>query len=151
MHHEQLVGFRAAQEDNTVCNSKTLAIACTRTLSAASAVAHTALSCLRTERRYTRSPSVTVSVHPIRHATRHRHPILNGYSGLVPPDYDRVAREVRRLTDASAVEFLRGRGVTHVVVHHRRYGRHYFAAVRASRAFDLIASDQDVSLFRLRR
>jgi len=55
MHHEQLVGFRAAQENNTVCNSKTLDQD-TRDrphpchLSASAAIARTGLSCLGTER-----------------------------------------------------------------------------------------------------
>jgi len=50
----------------------------------------------------------------------------------------------------SAVEFLRRLGGTYVVVHERGYGRHYLAAVRAAGAFDLVASLEGVSLFRLR-
>ena len=83
------------------------------------------------------------------YATRHRHPLVNGYSGFVPPDYDRIATEVRRLPAPEAVEFLRGLGVTHVVVHERGYGRHYLAAVQAAGVFDLVASLEGVSLFRL--
>jgi hypothetical protein len=84
------------------------------------------------------------------YATRHRHRLVNGYSGFIPHDYDRIAREVRRLPAPAAVEFLRDRGVTHVVVHERDYGRHYLAAVQRAGAFDLVAAEGGISLFRLR-
>jgi hypothetical protein len=50
-------------------------------------------------------------------STRHWHPILNGYSGFTPPSYLDTEAAVRPFPGFSALEALRARGVTHIVVH----------------------------------
>lgn len=55
------------------------------------------------------------------HQTVHWKPLLNGYSGFRPEQYDRHFEALRAFPDASAVDYLRSRGVTHIVVHENRF------------------------------
>jgi hypothetical protein len=50
-------------------------------------------------------------------ATRHRHPIVNGYSGFAPPSFNAIARAVSMFPEDGALEYMHKLGVTHVVVH----------------------------------
>ena len=59
------------------------------------------------------------------HSTRHWRPLVNGYSGFIPPSYQAHWEAIRLFPDESALEYLRGLGVTHVVVH-----ANWFADVR---------------------
>ncbi|HEV7517591.1 MAG TPA: hypothetical protein VGR07_14925 [Thermoanaerobaculia bacterium] len=57
------------------------------------------------------------------YSTLHWKPIVNGFSGFIPPSYERIADRVERfLPDAGAVDLLAREGVTHVVVHADRLG-----------------------------
>ena len=48
----------------------------------------------------------------------HWHPILNGFSGHVPPGYTAVASLAQKLPDGSArVQLVRATGVRYVLVH----------------------------------
>jgi hypothetical protein len=52
------------------------------------------------------------------YSTLHWKPIVNGFSGFIPPSYERIAEGVARfLPDAEAVSLLASEGVTHIVVH----------------------------------
>ena len=52
------------------------------------------------------------------YSTRHWKPIANGYSGFLPPSYDRLAAAVgRNLPDAEAIDLVEQMGITHLVVH----------------------------------
>ena len=50
-------------------------------------------------------------------STAHWRPMLNGYSGVIPPSYDAHARAVAEFPNADAIAALREAGVTHVFVH----------------------------------
>jgi hypothetical protein len=88
-------------------------------------------------------------------ATRHWHPILNGYSGIVPASYEAHYRELRGFPDERAVAALRAAGVTHVVVHEdelrRRVGDDAVNVTRVSRDLQLIQRDGPVVLYGLTR
>jgi hypothetical protein len=46
----------------------------------------------------------------------HWRPMLNGYSGTLPPSFGDFVTAAGEFPDASALEFLRARGVSHVTV-----------------------------------
>ena len=50
-------------------------------------------------------------------ATRHRHPLVNGYSGFAPPDLERTVKAMRAFPRGAALKRLHRLGVTHIVVH----------------------------------
>jgi hypothetical protein len=50
-------------------------------------------------------------------STAHWHPLVNGYSGLAPPHYPQIARELDAFPDPTSVEDLRGLGVRYLVAH----------------------------------
>jgi len=52
-------------------------------------------------------------------ATAHWRPIVNGFSGFVPPSHDRLADQLGRFPGAEGLALLRGLGVTHLVVRER--------------------------------
>jgi hypothetical protein len=57
------------------------------------------------------------------YSTLHWKPIANGFSGFIPPSYDRIAERVQRfLPDAFALDLLASEGITHLVVHVDRLG-----------------------------
>ena len=49
-------------------------------------------------------------------STVHWHPILNGYSGFIPPSYQRALDALRGFPDDRALAALHALGVTHVVI-----------------------------------
>jgi hypothetical protein len=50
-------------------------------------------------------------------STRHWRPLVNGYSGFVPPGYMDIYRGLRRFPDEWSIAWLRDHGVNQVVVH----------------------------------
>jgi hypothetical protein len=52
----------------------------------------------------------------------HGLPLVNGYSGFAPPDYDAFAQAVADIPDRGAIDRLRARGVTHVTLNCALYG-----------------------------
>ena len=50
-------------------------------------------------------------------ATRHRHRLVNGYSGFAPRDFDAKAQVLKTFPSDPALELMHALGVTHVVVH----------------------------------
>jgi hypothetical protein len=84
------------------------------------------------------------------YATRHRHPLVNGYSGFAPRDYQPTADIVRQFPERVALEWLRRHGVTHVVVHDRWYAGPRLDAINHSSAVSRIVSVDGVSIYRLR-
>ena len=54
-------------------------------------------------------------------STVHWRPLLNGYSGFIPPSYAVSADYLRRFPGPRALRHLRELGVTHVVLHPWRY------------------------------
>jgi hypothetical protein len=86
-------------------------------------------------------------------AARHWHPVLNGYSGLVPDSYVEHYRSLRGFPDEAAIAALRSVGVTDVVVHERemraRNGNDAANAVGLSRELQLVERDGSISWYRL--
>jgi hypothetical protein len=84
----------------------------------------------------------------------HRRPIVNGYSGMFPPHYPRLASalaDIPRHPEVS-LEALRGSGATHVILHEGAYlgtdGPAVAAVLRGGGAVELFRDGSDV-LFRL--
>lgn len=50
-------------------------------------------------------------------STLHWKPIANGYSGYVPPIHEEIARRMRWVPDREGIAFLRGLGISHLVIH----------------------------------
>lgn len=88
-------------------------------------------------------------------STLHWRPMINGYSGLVPDSYVRMARDLEYFPEDEGMAALRAAGVTHVFVHDRamraRTGAQRADAVRHAAQLRLLAVDGDVSLYELRR
>jgi hypothetical protein len=57
------------------------------------------------------------------YSTTHWWPILNGYSGFVPPSYLELLDRLRGFPDAPSIAYLRHRGVHSLLVHERFYLR----------------------------
>ena len=85
------------------------------------------------------------------YSTAHWKPLLNGYSGFAPRSYRRMARALERFPDVRALDALRTAGVTHVVVHLDEYDEDddITRAIDSAGAFEMIAGDEDVRVYRL--
>jgi hypothetical protein len=68
----------------------------------------------------------------------HGLPLVNGYSGFAPPDYDAFAQAVADVPDRRAIERLRARGVTHVTLNCALYGDGCAAAMASFDASPLL-------------
>jgi hypothetical protein len=86
-------------------------------------------------------------------STAHWRPMLNGYSGLIPPSYTEHARALAHFPNSEALAALRQAGVTHVFVHDKSLrdwtDNETADAVRHSAALRLLATDGDLSLYAL--
>jgi hypothetical protein len=86
-------------------------------------------------------------------STAHWRPMLNGYSGFIPPSYGEHARALAHFPQADAIAALRQAGVTHVFVHDKSLrdwtDNETADAVRHSAALHLLATDGDLSLYAL--
>src|SRR5947209_19890567 len=57
------------------------------------------------------------------YSTLHWKPIANGFSGFIPPSYERITERVQGfLPDTDALDLLAREGITHLVVHADRLG-----------------------------
>ena len=83
-------------------------------------------------------------------ATVHRHPIVNGYSGFMPPSYGPMQQATSAFPDAAALAVLHGLGVTHVVVHEDWLRAAVRERVATSPALTLIAREPPIAVYRLR-
>ena len=57
----------------------------------------------------------------IFHSVYHQQPLVNGYSGFIPPEYYALVREMQVFPSAATVERLDRWGVEWIVVHADRY------------------------------
>lgn len=57
----------------------------------------------------------------VLNSTAHFKPLLNGYSGYIPPSYRRYAEAFQQFPELQAVVAMREAGVTHVMVHPARF------------------------------
>jgi hypothetical protein len=83
-------------------------------------------------------------------ATVHRHPIVNGYSGFMPPSYRHLQASVASFPDADALATLHALGVTHVVVHENWMSGPRLARITQSSALARVAGDGPITVYRLR-
>ena len=83
------------------------------------------------------------------YATRHRHPLVNGYSGFAPPGFDRSAQLLRGFPGTAALDELRRLGVTHVVVHPGPWTDRRRALIAAEPALQIVAQQAGIALYRL--
>jgi len=78
----------------------------------------------------------------VLNSTAHWRPLMNGYSGYTPESYGRFADTFWYFPEERAIQAMRRAGVTHVMVHPRRFGRDADDVVRqvdARSEFELIA------------
>jgi hypothetical protein len=83
-------------------------------------------------------------------ATRHRHPIVNGYSGFAPPDFDATAAAISTFPGDAALEAMHKLGVTHVVVHMGGMAQRR-EAIDASSSLQLFTEEDGIAIYRVRR
>jgi hypothetical protein len=86
-------------------------------------------------------------------STRHWKPLVNGYSGFVPASYVQTWNDLRGFPEQGALEAMRRRGITHVVVHEDAFigmhGQERFDAIGTTRSLREIARDGDIHIYRL--
>jgi len=86
-------------------------------------------------------------------STAHWRPMLNGYSGFIPPSYGEHARALAHFPNEDAIAALRQAGVTHVFVHDKSLrdwtDNETADAVHHCAALRLVATDGDLSLYAL--
>ncbi|HWV93589.1 MAG TPA: hypothetical protein VNZ24_04700 [Vicinamibacterales bacterium] len=99
-------------------------------------------------------PGVSRNARYMVNATRHWKPLVNGYSGFVPPDYGVTVRTLNGFPDAASFEWLRSKGVTTMVLHRsdfqRRKGKHQLALVERSPDLEPRASVGDITIYLIR-
>jgi hypothetical protein len=81
-------------------------------------------------------------------ATRHRHPIVNGYSGFAPRGFEETARAMRSFPAYPALEVMHKLGVTHVVVHATGGMEERREAIDASLELRLVAEEDGIAMYR---
>lgn len=88
-------------------------------------------------------------------STSHWRPMLNGYSGFRPGSYDDAYNLLRKFPADEALIGLSARGVTHIVVHQHAMnlgaGADSYNPFEKVPALQLVARDDDVIIYRLRR
>lgn len=84
------------------------------------------------------------------YSTRHWHPLLNGYSGFRPGSYERSYEAAREFPNDQSLIRLHELGVTHVVVHLAALGESRAAEIARTPTLDQIASEGDITIYRLR-
>jgi hypothetical protein len=86
------------------------------------------------------------------YATRHRHPLVNGYSGFAPPGLEATAEAMRAFPGDAALDWMRTIGVTHIVVHHDTpQMQRRRALIDASSALHFVAERGGIAIYRLAR
>jgi hypothetical protein len=88
-------------------------------------------------------------------STRHFRPMLNGYSGIIPPSYHRSVEAVDGFPGPASLAALHALGVTHVVVHvgdfRHGYGAEALGQVQHHPALVPVAEQGDIEIYRLRQ
>lgn len=79
-------------------------------------------------------------------AIRHRHPIVNGYSGFVPRDFEATAQSLRTFPSPPSLETLHTLGVTHVVVHPALRSRR--TEIDATPSLRLMTEQDGIAIYR---
>ena len=82
-------------------------------------------------------------------ATSHHRPLINGYSGFMPPSYGPNYEELRSFPDLQALQRLHALGVTHVVVHGDWYPPERVAEIERSPGLGIVARSGSIAIFRV--
>ena len=83
-------------------------------------------------------------------ATRHRRPLVNGYSGFAPPGFEATAQMMRAFPREDALQLLETLGVTHVVVHRATAPmQRRRALIDASPRLQLAAEQDGIAVYRI--
>lgn len=83
-------------------------------------------------------------------ATRHHHPLVNGYSGFAPRGYEETRQALGAFPGDTALEYLHRLGVTHVVVHKRWFRARQLDAIDQTQALARVAADADIVIYQVR-
>jgi hypothetical protein len=87
-------------------------------------------------------------------ATAHWHPVVNGYSGFIPPRYGQRASALADFPADGALSAASALGITHVAVHlsdvRTVAGPERVVAIERHPTLRLVAEDRDVRLYELR-
>jgi len=81
-------------------------------------------------------------------ATAHWKPMLNGYSGFVPPSYYRHVEALQHFPSEASIAYLRATRVTHLFVHLDQLSPAGVRALESQTAFRREATDGVVALYR---
>ena len=88
-------------------------------------------------------------------STRHWRPMLNGYSGFLPPSYDRSYQAMATFPSDASLIALSQLGVTHIVVHQRAMNHGApdtpFNPYESIGSLNLVTRDDDVLIYQLLR
>jgi len=82
-------------------------------------------------------------------STRFWHPLVNGYSSFIPERYDREAAALDAFPEGTTLQYLRGLGVTHVVVFMDKLSAPRIAHLAEHPELSLWKEDQSVRIYRL--
>jgi hypothetical protein len=82
-------------------------------------------------------------------STEHWRPILNGYSGHIPPLYHQHLESLRGFPDEPSIRYLRAMKVTHVIVHTDQLPAEWVQSVRDSGHLRLSMTDGTRLVFEL--
>src|SRR4051812_10187785 len=96
-------------------------------------------------------PSASVFLHApyMLNSTANWQPLVNGYSGFLPPSFYEHAKAFAAFPQAPAVDALRRAGVTHVFVHADQYPPAALQVLDAAPGVRKIETDGPVSLYTL--
>jgi hypothetical protein len=72
-----------------------------------------------------------LTAHYMYWSIHHWHPLVNGYSGYAPPDYEETRQLMRTFPDDDSLERLRALNVRRVVVHQSFYSAADYATLMA--------------------
>jgi hypothetical protein len=87
-------------------------------------------------------------------STYHWQPLVNGYSDLIPPDFQQVAELMTRFPDPASFEMLRARQVKYVVVHLDDYEPRFQPGLLArfppyEKYLKLLSNEQNTRLYEI--
>jgi hypothetical protein len=84
-------------------------------------------------------------------STRNFRPLVNGYSGFIPPSYYAHQVQLAGFPDGEATEALKALGVTHVIVHLAGLSPDQAAALPRTSGLQHVESDGGVAIYRVGR
>jgi hypothetical protein len=88
-------------------------------------------------------------------STIHWHPIVNGYSGFIPPSYQRAFDALRGFPDERALSALHALGITHVVIRRDEFiglqGLAQYEAIAHTHLLEPYSMSDAIQIYRLHK